>query len=472
MCGNIYNSLDLEDNVMDTKDMTMNTEQTMAQEMEFAGHFSYGKLLRFTLPSVVMMIFTSIYGVVDGIFVSNFVGKTQFAALNLIYPLAMILGAFGFMIGTGGCALVSKTLGEGDTKKANEIFSMLIYVSIAVAVALSLFGIIFVEPIAVLLGAEGEMVQHAKLYGRILFVTMTAFILQNEFQSFLVAAEKPKLGLVITVAAGLTNIVLDALFILVFGWDLAGAAWATAISQVVGGVIPLLYFAFSKKSVLRLCKTSFDGRALLKTCVNGSSEMMTNISMSLVSMLYNFQLMKLAGENGISAYGVIMYVNFIFVAIFIGYSVGSAPIISYNYGAENTVELKSLFKKSMIIILMAGIAMTALGLVLAAPLSKIFVGYDIELYEMTRRGFFIYVFSFLLAGFNIFGSAFFTALNDGLVSALISFLRTLAFQVVAVLVLPIFFELDGIWYSVIVAEMLSLAVTGVFLVTKRKKYQY
>lgn len=440
--------------------------------IQISDHFTYRKLIRFTIPSIIMMIFTSIYGVVDGIFVSNFVGKTPFAAINLIWPVAMILGAVGFMIGTGGCALVSKIMGEGEKEKANEVFSMLIYVSAVIGIVLAILGFIFMRPIAILLGAEGDMVDDAAMYGRVLSIALPFFLLQNEFQSFLVAAEKPKLGLLITVAAGLTNIALDAFFIIVLNKDLVGAAWATAISQMVGGFIPLMYFIFSKKSTLRLGKARFDGRALIKTCVNGSSEMMTNISMSLVSMLYNFQLLKMAGENGVAAYGVIMYVNFIFVAAFIGYSVGSSPIVSFNYGAGNTKELKSLFKKSMMIIFVAGIVMTILGFILASPLSQIFVGYDKELFEMTKRAFYIYTLSFLITGFNIYGSAFFTALNDGLVSAIISFLRTLLFQVIAVMVLPIFFELDGIWYAVIMAELLALVVTVGFLVTKKSKYQY
>lgn len=441
-------------------------------EMQFSDHFTFGKLIRFTMPSIVMMIFTSIYGVVDGIFVSNYVGKTPFAAINIIWPVFMILGAVGFMIGTGGCALVSKIRGEGEEEKANQIFSMLIYTSIILGVILGVVGFVFIEPIAILLGAEGEMINQATLYGRVLSVSLPFFIIQNEFQSFFVAAERPQLGLVVTVVAGVANIVLDTLLIIPCELDLFGAALATAISQILGGLIPLVYFIFSKKSLLRLTKAKFDKGAMLKTCINGISEMMTNVSMSLVSMLYNFQLMKFAGENGVAAYGVIMYVNFIFVAIFIGYSVGCAPIISYNYGAQNTIELKSLFKKSMTLILTAGLVMTVLGFVLAGPLSKIFVGYDAKLFEMTKRGFVIYTLSFLIAGINIFGSAFFTALNDGVVSAIISFLRTLLFQVVAVLVLPIIFELDGIWYAVIVAELLAVVVTVIFLAARREKYKY
>lgn len=440
--------------------------------IQLSDHFTYGKLIKFTIPSIVMMIFTSIYGVVDGIFVSNYVGKTPFAAINLIWPVCMILGAVGFMIGTGGCALVSKLLGEGEEKRANQIFSMLIYVSVVAGLVLATSGFIFMRRLAVVLGAEGEMIGDATTYGRILMVSLVCFIIQNEFQSFFVAAEKPQLGLAVTVAAGLTNIVLDALLIVGFDKGLAGAAWATAISQMVGGVIPLIYFICSKNSKLKLVRPTVDLRALGKTCTNGSSEMMTNLSMSVVSMIYNFQLLKLAGENGVAAYGVIMYISFIFVAIFIGYSVGSAPIISYNYGSGNDAELKNMYKKSMTLVFAASIVMTVLGIALSGILSKVFVGYDEQLFDMTKRAMIIYSFVYLIMGFNIFGSSFFTALNDGLVSAFISFLRTLLFQVVAVLLLPIWLGLDGIWFAVVVAEVLAIVVTGYFIVTKRKKYKY
>ncbi len=441
-------------------------------KIQLSDHFDYKKLIRFTIPSVVMMIFTSIYGVVDGIFVSNFVGKTPFAAINLIMPVCMIFGSLGFMVGTGGSALVSMTLGQGDKKRANEIFSMLIYVSAAVGFLLSVIGFIFLEPIAVALGAEGEMVTHCVTYGGILIPVSVAFILQSEFQSFLVAAEKPQLGLWVTVVAGVTNIVLDALLVAVFQMGLVGAAVATAISQLVGCLIPLIYFATNKNGVLRLTKTRLYLKALLKTCVNGSSEMMTNLSMSLVNMLYNFQLMRLAGENGVAAYGVIMYINFIFISVFIGFSVGSAPVISFHYGAKNCDELRGLLKKSLVIIGGSAALMTALAVILSKPLSGVFVGYDAELYEMTRRGFILYSLSFLVMGFNIFGSSFFTALNNGIVSAIISFVRTLLFQLISVLLLPLILGLDGIWLSVVCAEMLSLGLTVYFLVNKRKQYNY
>ena len=435
-------------------------------------HFTYSKLIRFTLPSIAMMIFTSIYGVVDGLFVSNYVGKTSFAAINLIWPLLMVLGAFGFMIGTGGTAIVARVLGEGEQDKGNQYFSLLVYVTAIGGAAISAAGLLVLEPVSRLLGAQGEMLDCCVRYGRIILAANPFFMLQNVYQSFFVAAEKPKLGLYFTVAAGLTNMVLDWLFIAVLGWGLEGAALATAASQLVGGLIPTLYFARKNDSLLRLGRTRWNGSLVLRTCVNGSSELMGNISSSLVTTLYNFQLMRFAGENGVAAYGAIMYVAFIFAAVFIGYAVGSAPVISWHFGARNHPELRSLLKKSCLLVGGTGCAMTALAWVLSAPLSQIFVGYDPALYAMTVWGFRIFAFSFLLSGLNIFGSSFFTALNDGGVSAAISFLRTLVFQTASVLLLPLIWELDGVWISSVTAEVAAAAVTAVFLVAKRKKYQY
>ena len=441
-------------------------------KISISEHFTYGKLLRFVFPSIIMMIFTSIYGVVDGIFVSNFAGETPFKAINLIFPLFIILGALGFMIGTGGTAVVAKTMGEGQIKKANEYFSMLVYITAIGGVILSAIGLIFLRKVAVLLGAEGEILNCCVLYGIVNLISLPFFMLQNVFQSFFVTAEKPKLGLAVTVAAGMTNIVLDALFVAVFDWGLFGAALATALSQFVGGALPILYFASKNSSCLRLGKAKFHGGVFLRTCTNGSSELMSNISASVVTMLYNFQLIKFAGDDGIAAYGVIMYVGFIFVAIFIGFSIGSAPIVSYHFGAENCSELKNMFRKSLTLISITGVVMTITAIAAAYPLSSIFVGYNENLLKMTVRGFSIYAFSYLICGFNIFGSSFFTALNDGLTSALISFLRTLIFQTSSVLIMPMLFELDGIWFSVIAAEILAFAATVLFLAIKKKKYNY
>lgn len=441
-------------------------------KIKLSEHFSYSKLLRFVFPSIVMMIFTSIYGVVDGIFVSNYVGKTPFAAINLIMPFLMLFGAVGFMFGTGGSALVAVTLGEGKRARANELFSMMIYITVISGLIFSFIGLILLEPIAVWLGAEGEMLNNCVLYGKFLLPALAPFMVQNVFQSFFVTAEKPHLGLAVTVVAGVTNIVLDALFVAVLSWGLVGAAVATAISQITGAVIPLIYFGLPNKSLLRLTKARFDGKAFLKACTNGSSELMSNLSLSLVNMLYNFQLMRFAGENGVAAYGVIMYVNFIFIGVFFGYAVGSAPVIGYHYGAGNQEELQNLFRKSIRIIMTISIVMMLGAEVLAKPLSMIFVSYDKELLDMTTRGFMIYSVSFLFMGFNIFGSSFFTALNNGLISALISFLRALLFQVVALLLLPIFLELDGIWWAISVAELLALVVTIVCFVKMRKRYHY
>lgn len=440
--------------------------------IKLSDHFTYGKLLRFVLPSIAMMIFTSIYGVVDGYFVSNYAGKTPFAAVNLIYPVLMILGTVGFMFGAGGSALVAKTMGERDTEKANSIFSLLIAVSAVISVVLSILGIVLLPPIAVALGATGALLHNAVLYGRIILISLPGFVLQLEFQSFMIAAEKPKLGLIVTFVAGFANMLLDAVLVGVLKMGLVGAAIATAVSQILGGFIPLVYFLRPNKSALRLTKFQYDSHAIWKTCTNGSSEFMNNIAMSIVSMLYNAQLMKYEGENGIAAYGVLMYVGMIFSAAFIGYSIGSAPIVSFNYGAQNHAELRGLLKKSAVLISACAVGMVTAALSLSGILSTIFVGYDQELVSLTRRAFWLYSFAFIPMGFAMFASGFFTALNDGLTSAILSFLRTLVFQVSAVFLLPLIMGIDGIWLSVFVAELLALVVSVVFLAAKKKRFGY
>lgn len=441
-------------------------------KIQLSDHFTTTRLLRFVFPSIIMMIFTSIYGVIDGLFVSNYVGKTPFAAVNLIMPFLMIMGAVGFMFGTGGSAVVSQALGEGKPDKANQYFSMMVYVVIGSGLALTLAGLLFLRPIAAVFGATGEMLDNCVVYGRIILCTLTAFMLQNVFQSFLVTAERPQLGLAITVAAGVANMVLDFVFIAVFHWGIVGAAAATAASQLIGGLIPLVYFIKPNTSRLRLVKTKLDTHILGKTCINGSSELMTNISMSLVNILYNFQLMHYIGEDGVAAYGIIMYVSFIFAAIFIGYSIGSAPVIGYHYGAGNHAELKGLFRKSVCLLTLWNVVLTVLAVLTAQPLAKIFVGYDAGLTALTRHALTLYSLSFLFMGYNIFGSAFFTALGNGIASAAISFLRTLLFQVAAVLLLPLLLGLDGVWLAIVAAEMLALVVTVIFLVKKRNYYHY
>ena len=441
-------------------------------KIQLSEHFTYGKLIRFALPSIGMMIFNSIYGVVDGIFVSNFAGKTAFAAVNLIMPFLMMLGTVGFMIGSGGTALISMTLGMGDKKRANEIFSMLTWICIISGLVLSTAALLFLRPVAIMLGAEGEILENCMLYGRIVIPATTAYLLQFAFQSFCVTAEKASLSLTVALSAGICNIVLDALFVAVFRWGLVGAAVATAFAQYVGAVIPLVYFARKNSSLLKLGKFRFHGMALLKTCTNGLSELMSNLSMNLVSMLYNLQLLRYAGENGIAAYGVIMYVNFVFVSVFLGFSVGTAPLIGFNYGADNQKELKNLFRKSMIGIAVLSLVMTASAILLARPLAGVFVGYDAALLEMTARGFMIYALSFLLCGFNIYGSALFTALNNGLISAGIAFVRTLICQIAAVMLLPLIWELDGIWFAIVAAELAALLLPAFFMIKYRKCYHY
>ena len=440
--------------------------------IQLSEHFTYHKLLRFVFPSIVMMIFTSIYSVVDGLFVSNFAGKTALASINLVFPVLMGLSALGFMIGTGGSAIVAKTLGEGEKEKANEYFSMLVYVTAIGGILLSMLGALMIPEIARILGAKGELLDNCILYARISFLSMPAFMLQNVFQSFFVTAEKPKLGLFVIVAAGVTNMVLDFVFVGVLGLGLTGAAVATVCGEFIGGLFPILYFTRPNSSLLCLGKTRFNGRILLQTCINGSSELMTNLSSSIVNSLYNIQLMKFAGENGVAAYGAIMYVSFIFAAIFLGYSIGSAPVISFHYGAGHHDELKNLFQKSLRLIGCWGLMLAVISQFLAIPLSTLFVGYDAELLTMTRQGFRIYCLVYLFNGFNIFGSSFFTALSNGGVSAAISFLRTLVFQIAAVLILPAILGINGIWFAVSAAELLTLCVTVSFLIRQRNKYHY
>ena len=442
------------------------------QPIRLSDHFSYSKLLRFTLPSICMMVFTSIYGVVDGLFVSNFAGKTSFAAINLVMPFIMILGGMGFMIGTGGTALVSKLMGEGKKDEANSTFSMMVLFTLLLGIVLSAVGFLTMRPVSYFLGATDAMIDDCVLYGRIVTGFTFAFMLQNVFQSFFIAAEKPRLGLIVTVAAGVTNMVLDALFIAVFNWGVAGAAIATGLSQCVGGVLPLIYFLRPNDSLLRMRPTSLRLRPILQACGNGSSELMSNISSSLVGMLYNFQLMHLIGEDGVSAYGVLMYVQFIFVAIFIGYSIGCAPVVSFHFGAQNHSELKSLLRKSTLLMASGGVLLTIAARLLAAPLARLFVGYDAGLFELTSHAFRLFSWSFLLAGFNIFTSGFFTALNNGAISAAISFLRTLVFQTASVLILPLLLDVDGIWWAITVAEIFAFLISLMFLYLKRNKYHY
>lgn len=441
-------------------------------KIQLSDHFGYKRLLRFTMPSVLMMIFTSVYGVVDGFFVSNFVGKTVFSAVNFIMPFLMMVGALGFMFGAGGSAYIAKLMGEGKDEEAQKIFSFLVYVTFFSGIIIGAISIVGIRSIAEFLGAEGEMLEDCVLYGRIMLMALPFLMLQYAFASLVVTAEKARLGLVVTVIAGVLNIAGDALFMAVFHWGTAGAALASAISQVMGGVIPLIYFSGKNSSRLRLRRPEWNGRALMKICMNGSSELMNNISMSLVGMLYNAQLMRYAGADGVAAYGTIMYVNFIFLAIFIGYSTGVAPVVSYHYGAGNAKEVSNLLKKSAVLTAVSSAVMFGSAELLAKPLAAVFVGYDRGLLKMTVHAFRIYSFSFLFAGTGIFGSAFFTALNDGLTSALIAFLRTLIFQSAAVVIMPLFWGLDGIWYSTAAAELTAAAVTVCFLVLKRRKFRY
>lgn len=440
--------------------------------IQLSDHFNYIKLLRYSLPSIIMTIIVSLYGIMDGLFVSNFAGKTSFAAISLILPFVFAMGSVGFMIGKGGAAIVAKTLGEQQQEKANQIFSMIIAFTVIIGIGLSVIGLFIIRPVAMSMGATGDLLENSVLYGGIMLSFQAAFMVQTVFQSLFPVAEKPKLGLVLTMASSVIDILLNALFIIVFDWGVVGAAVSSVIGQIIGSVVPILYFLRRNDSLLRFVKPVFDGKALLKTCTNGSSEMVTSLSSSVVGVLINLQLMKFAGENGIAAYGVILYVNYIFYAVFIGYATGCAPIISYHFGAENHRELKNLFRKSMVITGVASILLTAAAIVFSGSIAKFFVGYDSVLLGISQRAFALYAVSFLICGFNIFASAFFTALNNGFISAVISFARTFLFQAFAIIVLPLFLGMDGIWLAVVVAETMALALAILFFVRKKNQYHY
>ena len=440
--------------------------------IRLSDHFSCGRLLRFALPSILMMVFTSIYGVVDGFFISNYVGKAPFAAVNLIMPFLMLLGTLGFMVGAGGSALIGKYLGEGKGEEAKRLFSFLIYLTVGAGIVVAVAGELMLRPVARALGADETMLTGCVRYGRIILIGLPALMLQFAFHSFYVTAERPQMGLYVTLSAGGINMLLDWILVGLLRLDIEGAAMATIISQFVGGYLPLIYFLCPNRSLLRIGKARFDGRALAKMLGNGVSEFVSNISMSVVTMLYNVQLMKFAGENGVAAYGALMYVCFIFISIFIGYAVGTAPIISFHFGAQNPAELKSLLQKSLWMLGGFALLMLIAGELLAKPLSELYVGYDRELMNMTVRGFQISSISFFFAAFPIYGSSFFTALNDGKSSAIISFLRQCVFQVGAVLLLPLVFGLDGVWFSNVFAEIAATILTVCFWIGKRKQFHY
>lgn len=445
----------------------------MRQQIQLSDHFTSGRLIRFTLPSILMMIFTSIYGMVDGFFISNLVGKTAFAAVNLIMPMLQIFGGVGAMLGVGGSALVAKTLGENDIPRSRRYFTMMMYMMLGTSVFFTITGIVFLKPIAHLFGATEAMMGDVVTYGAICLAFNTALQAQYTFQSYLVTAEKPKLALGVVIAAGVTNMVLDYVFMAFFSMGVAGAALATGLSQCVAGIIPLVWFlSKSNKSALRFTKTRLEWKPMLLACGNGASEMMSSVSGLIIGILYNWQLMRWSGEDGVAAYGVVMYAAFVFLGVFNGYSQGSSPIVGYHHGAQNHEEVRNVLKRSLVILGSAAVVLTVVAIGGAGFLSSIFVGYDAELLEMTTRAFRICAIPFLVMWFNMYTSCFFTALNDGAVSAAISFMRSLVLPLICVIVMPTIWHLDGVWFSLVGSELLGVFVSLFFLIGKRKKYHY
>ena len=449
-------------------------------DVSLSGHYGYRRLLWASAPSVAMMLVSSVYGIVDGLFVSNFAGKSGFAAVNLMYPPMMILGALGLMVGSGGAALVGKIQGEGYPQKADRVFTMLLRFLASVGVAVGVLFAVFCPLIARWLGADEGMMDECVVYGRISMVGMPFFMLQQAMQSFYMAAERPQLGTWVSVACGIVNVALDALFVWILGWGVAGAAWATVLAQVVGGGFPMIYFGSKRlnRGSLHLRRNSktiwpYVGKA----CTNGLSEYVSGISLSIVSMCYNLQLMHHIGEDGVAAYGVVMYLTFVIAAFFIGYNITLTPIIGYHYGARDVDEQRSLLRKSLVIIGVTGLLLTAVAELLSGPAARFFVGYDEGLLALTTKAIRIYMLCFLICGWSMFASALFTGLQNGVVSAVAAFMRSLVFEMAAVWLLPVFFGIDGIWWAVNVSEVLTLLFCMVLvwryaphLVTKATRY--
>lgn len=449
-----------------------NFDKIVNMSYKISEHFNIKKIIIFTLPSIGMMLISSIYGVVDGFFVSNYIGSNAFAAVNIVWPFEMILGSFGLMIGAGGSALVSKTMGEQKYDLANRYFSMLIIFVIIFGMFISILGIIFNPYIIHLLDLDQETINNCNIYANVLFIFLIFFMLQNIFQSFNIVASKPEMGIITMILSGITNILLDYIFIVILNMGIFGAALATGLSQFAGAIVPFIFFINKNSTLLRIKFVKIDFKIILKTSYNGISEMLSSISFSLVSILYNIILLSYIGINGVNAYGVILYISYIFISIYFGYSMGISPIISYNYGAKNKKELNNIFNISLVLICSVSILLTFIGYIFAKQLSSIFVNYDKELLNLTTHALHINVFSFLFCGYNIFASSLFTALNNGTVSLILSFLRSLIIQVVCILTIPILFGSEGIWFAGVVSDIISLIISIIFIFKYRNKYGY
>ena len=432
--------------------------------IELAGHYTHRRIVRSVLPSIGMVLVTSIYSIVDGFFVANFAGKPGFAAVNLTFPAIMMIGSLGLMIGTGGAALVAKIKGEGYPEKANRVFTMLVQFCLALGVVMGVALAIGAPAVARWLGADAPMMDECVTYIRLNMIGMPGFVLQCAFQSFYMAAERPQLGTLMSVVAGVTNVVLDAILVWALGLGVTGAAIATTAGCLVGGLFPLFYFSSRhNRGTLRIVPTRILWPYIGKACTNGLSEYVGSIAMNIVTMCYNLQLMRYLGEDGVSAYGVVMYIAFIFAAVFIGYNIGITPIIGYHYGADDLHEQRSLFYKSLSIIGVLGVLMTLSAELFAGPLARVFVGYDKALTALTIRAMRLYMLAFLINGINMFVSALFTGLNNGVVSAVASFTRTLVFEMACVWLLPVLLGIDGIWVAWPIAEVLALFLCAILI---------
>ena len=419
-----------------------------------------------------MMLFTSMYGVVDGLYLSHFSGKEAFAAITLIIPLPLLIGAWAYMIGAGGSAVIAKAIASDRQKDANEYFSFLVLISVLGSILLAGIGEIFLEPCAKLLGANDEMLPFCMTYGRILIAAVPLYVLQNVFQSFLTVAEHPKIGLAINLVSAFLNMALNFVFIRITNEVVTAVALATVVSQFVGGITPFVFFVRSKSTTLRFGRPHMPMSLLGPVFANGVSEFVSEIFHPLASVMYNYKLMELTGLNGVAAYGVLMNVGFLFGSVFLGFAVGSAPLFTYKYEREDHDELHSLFIKSTISVVLMGFLLYGVACMIEGPFAAEFFGGDELLITMTEEAFALHSLSYMVMGLAVFASAFFTAIHDSRVSFLISFLRTLLFEVLAILLLPMLFDLNGVWAASLTSEVLTLLVTVGLLISKKEKYQY
>ncbi len=444
--------------------ITMNT--TISQK------FTLTSLLKFALPTTIMMVVLSIYTLVDGVFVSNFVGELAFSAINIIFPFISLIFALGIMAATGGNALVANNLGQGDDEKARENFTLIVIFATGLGLLLMMVGIVFNKEIARLLGATPLIEEYARDYLSTLAPFIPLAIWMGFSQILFVTIGKPTLGLIATLVGGITNIIFDYLFIVVMNMGIKGAALGTGLGYSLPGLFFIYYFLFHRKNSLYFVKPRWRARVLLKTFTNGSSEFVANLATSITTFMFNLIILDLAGEQGVAAIGIILYAQFLLMSAFLGYAQGVAPIFSYAYGARDHLQLKKVFSISIRVIILFSLAIASFSYFASSSIVGIFVERQSQVFSLAKNGFSVFSLSFLFMGVNIFSSSLFTAFSNGKISASISFLRTLVFILGYLLFLPRFLGLPGVWLAIPLAEFTTMFFSISYLTIQRKKYHY